>query len=171
MKLDRVLGYIDILSDWTGKAARWLLPACLAVVFYDVMVRYLFMKATIWAYDMAYFFYAANFLLAGAYVLRHHSHIRVDVIFNLLSTRGKAIAESFFYLVITIPLMVIIVYSGIIFAADSWMSMETSAYTVWHPPVYPIKTVIPIAYILLLLQAIADFIRNLMVAVRGGNDI
>ena len=171
MKLDRVLQYIDNISDWIGKMARWLLPACLVVVFYDVIVRYIFHHATIWAYDMAYFFYAGNFLLAGAYVLRHHSHIRVDVIFNLFSRRGKAIIESCFYLVITIPLMVVMVYSGIVFAIDSWVFLERSAYTVWHPPVYPIKTVIPIAYFMLLIQAIADFIRNLSVAVRGGKDI
>jgi TRAP-type mannitol/chloroaromatic compound transport system permease small subunit len=162
-----MLQVIDSISDIVGRMARWLLPACLGVVFFDVFLRYVFQSATIWVYDMAIFFYAGNFLLAGAYVLRHHSHIRVDVIYNLLSQRGRAIVESCFYIVITIPFMAIMIYAGIVFAADSWMSLETSPYTVWHPPVYPIKTVIPIAYLLLLLQAIAELIRNLRVAVRG----
>lgn len=164
------LYYIDNLSDWVGKISRWFLPACIGVVFYDVVLRYVFDSATIWAYDMAYFFYSANFLLAGAYVLRYHSHIRVDVIFNLLSKRRQAIVESCFYLFITIPLFAVLFYSGIIFAIDSWTYWEKSAYTVWHPPVYPIKTIIPIAFFLLLIQAIADLIRNLQVAMRRDRD-
>lgn len=171
MKLNKALQIIDNISEVAGKLSRWLLPACLAVVFYDVLVRYVFHSATIWAYDMAIFFYAGNFLLAGAYVLRHQSHIRVDVIYNLLSRRGKAIADLFFYIVINFPLMVIMIYAGVVFAADSWVSLETSPYTVWHPPIYPIKTVIPIAYVLILLQGIADFIRILRVAVRGGKEV
>ena len=161
------LFYIDKLSDWFGKISRWLLPACIGVVFYDVILRYLFKSATIWAYDMAYFLYSANFLLAGAYVLRHHSHIRVDVIFNLFSKRRQAIVESCFYLIITIPLFVVLLYSGILFAIESWIYWEKSAYSVWHPPIYPIKTVIPIAFFLLLIQAITDLIRNLQAAMSG----
>ena len=155
MKLKTLLQFIDSVSDTAGKWASWLLPACLAVVLYDVLARYLFNSATIWAYDMAIFFYAGNCMLAGCYVQRLRSHIRVDVLFNMLSPRGKAILECCFYVVITLPYMVALFYAGIIFAVDSWMSLENSMYTVWHPPVYPIKTVIPIAVSLLLLQAIA----------------
>jgi len=171
LELNKVLNTIDSISEKSGQIAKWFLPACLAVVFYDVAARYLFDAATIWAYDMAYFFYAANFLLAGAYVLRHHSHIRVDLIYNRFSLRGKAIADVCFYIVITIPLIAIVTYASILFAIDSWMCWETSMYTVWHPPVYPIKTVIAIAYILLLLQAIADFIRYLRMAVKGDSGL
>lgn len=166
-KLDGVLGTIDRISEKSGSIAKWFMAACFFVVFYDVVARYLFNSATIWAYDMAYFFYAANFLLAGCYVQRHHSHIRVDVIFNLLSQRNRAILEACFYIVLTIPLIAILTYSTIIFAADSWLCWEASMYTVWHPPVYPIKTVIALGYSLLLLQALSDFVRCLRTIVEG----
>ena len=170
MKLDKALHIIDTISGMAASMAKWLLPACLAVVFYDVVVRYVFHHATIWAYDMAYFFYAGNFLLAGACVLRDHSHIRVDVFFNLLSRRGQAIAEVCFFLLLIIPTMIMMTYAGTEFAIDSWMSWEKSMFSVWHPPVYPIKTFIPIAFILLLLQSIAEFIRNVMVVVKGDKE-
>lgn len=165
--LDKLLATIDSISDKSGSIAKWFLVACLFVVFYDVVARYAFNAATIWAYDMAYFFYSVNFLLAGCYVHRHHSHIRVDLIYNRFSERGKAIAEVCFYIVITIPLIGLLTYSTIVFAVDSWSVWETSMYTVWHPPVYPIKTVIAIGYILLFLQAMVDFIRVLRMAMKG----
>jgi TRAP-type mannitol/chloroaromatic compound transport system permease small subunit len=157
-----LLARIDRISDRVGRAASWLLPVLTFIVAYDVIARYVFRKPTLWAYDTAYMLYAANFLLGGAYVHSKLSHIRVDVFLNRFSAHTKAVLEVFFYVVLFFPLMIIMTYSSILYAIDSWKMLELSIHTPIFMPLYPIKTVTPIAFFLFLLQGIADFIRKLV---------
>jgi len=52
------------------------------------------------------------------------------------------------------------IWQGYYFAARSWAMKETT-WSVFAPPVYPIKTVIIITFILLLIQGISEFIKRI----------
>jgi len=69
--------------------------------------------------------------------------------------------------VLFFPVMAVLLYKGIPYVAHSWFLKETSTAGAWSPPLYPLKTVMPIAIFLLMLQGIAEFIRNLGLAIRG----
>lgn len=89
----------------------------------------------------------------------------VDIIYGGLSLRGKALAD-----LITFPVFLLFVGvrfdKGLGFARDAW-AFQVTLSSAWAPPVYPFKTIIPIAAFLLLLQALAKFIRDLYTPITG----
>ena len=160
-----MLRYIDKLSGLLATVGVPLAPALAGVVFYDVIARYFFDAPTFWAYDVSWMLYSANFLLGLAYALREGAHVRVDVILNKFSTRLKSGIEAFFLLTTLLVLCAAVVGYGIDFAVESLKIREGSMLSMWAPPVYHIKTLIVVAFFVLGLQGVAEFIRKLRLMV------
>jgi TRAP-type mannitol/chloroaromatic compound transport system permease small subunit len=60
-----------------------------------------------------------------------------------------------------------LVWAGYTYAAESWAINEHSNITSEGPPVYPFKTVIPVAGALILMQGIVEIIRCIICIRRG----
>ncbi len=162
----RWLKTIDRISEWTGIAAAWLtIPLMLAVV-YEVVMRSFFNSPTGWGYDTCWMLFGAQFMLGGAYTLLHDGHVRIDIVYNLLSPRGKRIFDAVVYIVFFLFVTVIFTWAGITFAAEAWRTGENLSTTSWRFPSGPIKTVIPVAFFLLSLQSLAELIRNLSILMK-----
>lgn len=159
--------FIDNLSEWSGKLFAWLIIPLVAALVYEVIARYVFNNPTIWAYDMTYLLSGTLFMMGVAHTLRRGAHVRVDVFYNLLSPRGKAIVETCLYLLVFFPLVGVLLVKGIEYAQTSWQIKETAWLSSWRPPIYHFKTIIPLAALLMLLQGAVDFVRHLAFAVRG----
>jgi TRAP-type mannitol/chloroaromatic compound transport system permease small subunit len=159
--LRSVVKAIDAASSWVGNYAAWLiLPNVLALV-YEFIARYLLGSPTIWSYEVTYFLYGSHFLLGAAYTLSIRSHIRIDIFYHRFSPRKQAIVDLCGYLVFFFPVMLVLVYAGIQFAVQSFEMGEKSGLSPWRPYLYPYKAVVVSALFLLLLQGIAEFIRNI----------
>jgi TRAP-type mannitol/chloroaromatic compound transport system permease small subunit len=159
--LRSVVKAIDALSGWVGNYAAWLiLPNVLALV-YEFIARYLLGTPTIWSYEVTYFLYGSHFLLGAAYTLSIRSHIRIDIFYHRFSPRKQAIVDLCGYLVFFFPVMLVLVYAGIQFTVQSFEMGEKSGLSPWRPYLYPYKAVVVIALFLLLLQGIAESIRNI----------
>ncbi|MCX5822749.1 MAG: TRAP transporter small permease subunit [Deltaproteobacteria bacterium] len=151
---------IDKLNEWTGEMAAWLiLPMCF-IVTYDVILRYAFNSPTIWAWDINTQLLGAMVALGGAYALLHDGHVGVDVILVLLSRKKRIVVELvtslFFFLGSGVLL-----WNGLEQAAISVKTMEVD-YTYFAPPVYPLKVLIAVGFLLLFLEGISKFIRNIV---------
>ena len=165
--LRRIVTLLDSISEWTGRIACWLIVPLTLGTVYDVLLRYFLRSPTKWAYELTWMEYAALFMLGGAYGLRHQVHIRVDIIYNKYPERVRALFDSLMYLLILFPLMGILIIYSTKYAAYSWKIWEHSCMSYWQPPVYPIKTVMPVAFVLFALQGIAEFLRNTVRLVTG----
>lgn len=165
--IKKFIGAIDLISEWSGRAAAWLIVPLVMGTVYDVLMRYLFKAPTKWAYELTWMEYGALFMMGGAYALRHHIHVRVDIIYNLYPPRVRALFDALMYLIIFFPLYILLIVYGTKYAAYSWSIWEKSYLSYWQPPVYPIKTIMPFAFLLFLLQGIAEFIRNATFALKG----
>jgi len=132
------------------------------VIIYEVILRYLFVAPTSWAHEASTMLYGSFCLLAGAYTLLYRGHVRMDALYRLLPRRGKAGFDCFTGL-LTIIFLVLFLWVAIDFAAHSWAMQEFSPRSTWAPPLYPFKSMIPLAVLLILLQAIVTFIRDLSV--------
>lgn len=131
------------------------------VVIHEVGRRHFFNAPTGWGYDTSWMLYSVQFMIGGAYTLQRQGHIRIDIIYNLLSPRGKKIFDLFIYGLILLFTMILFTWAGIKFAATAWISAEKLSTTNWLFPAGPIKTVIPIAFFLISLQALRELIRLL----------
>jgi TRAP-type mannitol/chloroaromatic compound transport system permease small subunit len=105
-------------------------------------------------------------MILGAYTLQVGRHISVDIIVERFSKRTRAILDILLYLVFFFPFMIVLLVESTAFARESWKILETS-FSVFAPPIYPIKTVIPITALLLLLQGICLFYRKFIFVVKG----
>ena len=105
------------------------------------------------------------FMLGIPYTLKHRDHVRVDIIHQKLSTKGKAYIETFGTLVFLFPVSIFLFLSSLDYVAFSWSVYETSAMPGGLPGVFIIKTLIPVMAILLFLQGIADLLRNVIILV------
>jgi TRAP-type mannitol/chloroaromatic compound transport system permease small subunit len=103
--------------------------------------------------------YGTLFMMAGAYTLSKNGHVRGDVLYGFFPPRLQAGLDLLLYLVFFIPGVVAMAWAGYNYAADSWAIREYSNVTANGPPVYPFKTVIPIAGGILLLQGLVEIVR------------
>lgn len=159
------LKYVDICNEWVAKGFAWLVVILILGMVYSTVMRYVFNEAPLWTYDFTYNLYAAFFMMGAAYTLRLKGHVRVDVFYRLLSRRRQAIIDIFFALVVFFPLFIALLYFSIEHVPFSWRIGEKAVESVIRAPLYPIKTVIPVVCVMLLLQGVAEFIRDLFVLV------
>src|SRR6476660_9476508 len=159
MTVERFLHAIDGLSTWVGKLAAWLIVALMTVVCIEVFKRYFLNAPTAWIFDAENMLYGTLFMLAGAYTLAQNAHVRGDFLYSSMRPRTQAWLDLVLYLVFFIPGIAALIYAGYHYAGDSWRIAEHSNVTADGPPVYPFKTVIPVAGALVMLQGIAEIVR------------
>ncbi len=158
-KLEVIIKKIDRVSEWSGKLFSWLVVPLTLLIVFEVISRAMGVP-TIWSFELSNFLFGAHFMLVAAYGLLNGSHVRIDLLVNRFSPRTQAIITIINYLVLFFPFVLVILGFGIFYAATSWSMWETS-WSTWSPPLYPIKTVIPLTALMLLIQGVAEFIKTI----------
>jgi TRAP-type mannitol/chloroaromatic compound transport system permease small subunit len=158
---------LDRFAEWCGLVFCWLIVPLVCAMVYEVFARYLFNAATIWSYDIAYMMYGSHFMLGAAYTLLRGGHIRTDIFYMNWSTRTKGIVDASLYLFLFFPGMVLFFWMGLQEALQSWDIREVSDASPWRPPLYPFKTVIPVAAALIIIQGVSEFLKSFYAAMKG----
>jgi TRAP-type mannitol/chloroaromatic compound transport system permease small subunit len=165
-KFIRVVG---LINEWVGKIASVLLIPLTLITAYEVIMRYVFSKPTIWAWDLNIQIFAFLNLLGGGYTLLHSGHVNVDVIVGLLRPRKRAFVDLLTSFLFFLGVSVLMVGGWQV----GWSSLEAreTMSTIWAPPIYPMKLALPAGAFLVLIQGIAIFLQNLMIVLggEGGN--
>jgi len=159
MKVQRFLHTVDAISTWAGKAAAWFVIALTAVICVEVFKRYVLNAPTAWIFDLNNMLYGTLFMLAGAYALAQNAHVRGDFLYGSMRPRTQAALDLVLYIAFFLPGIAALLYAGYRFAALSWRIGEHSSIMAEGPPVYPFKTIIPIAGALIITQGLAEIVR------------
>jgi TRAP-type mannitol/chloroaromatic compound transport system permease small subunit len=157
--MQKYLLAIDRISTFVGQSFSWLIVLLTLQVSWEVFSRYALDAPHSWAFDEMVMMYGTMFMMAGAYTLAKSGHVRGDVIYGFWDPRTQASLDLLLYILFFIPGVVALAYAGYIYAGESWAMNEHSNITSDGPPVYPFKTVIPIAGALLLMQGVVEIIR------------
>ena len=165
--MQKLLLFVDRISTWVGQAFSWLIVALTLHITWEVFSRYVLDHPRAWAFDAMIMMYGTLFMMAGAYTLAKSGHVRGDVIYGYFTPRAQAILDLTLYIVFFIPGIVALTYAGYFYAAESWAIDEHSNITAEGPPVYPFKTVIPLAGAFVLVQGIVEIIRCI-ICIRQG---
>ena len=144
----------------TGKISSWFSLALVLLISTDVLLRYVFNFSTAALYEMEGHLFAIIFLLASPYTLQKNKHVRVDVFYNNFSKRKKNIIDLIGNIIFLIPFSFIIFYTSLPFVADSYSILESSPDPGGLPYRFIIKSIIPIAFFLLMIQGILNAIKN-----------
>jgi TRAP-type mannitol/chloroaromatic compound transport system permease small subunit len=166
--MQKLLLTIDKISTWVGQAFSWLIVLLTLQVSWEVFSRYVLGDPHAWAFDAMIMLYGTLFMMAGAYTLAKNGHVRGDVLYGFFRPRTQASIDLVLYVVFFIPGVVALAWAGYYYAAESWAIDEHSNVTADGPPIYPFKTVIPVAGAFLLLQGLVEIIRCI-ICIRQGD--
>ena len=165
--MQKILLFVDRISTTVGQAFSFLIVLLTLHVSWEVFSRYVLDAPRAWAFDAMIMMYGTLFMMAGAYTLAQNSHVRGDVIYGFLTPRTQAIFDLTLYILFFLPGVIALVWAGYTYAAESWAINEHSNITSEGPPVYPFKTVIPLAGAFVLMQGIVEIIRCVLCIKNG----
>ena len=161
----RIARSIDRLTTWVGVGVSWLSLAMILVGAYNTIVRYSgrflgFNLSSNLYLELQWYLFSLIFLLGAAYTLRQNAHVRVDVLYDRFSPRTRALVDLIGGVAFLIPFCIVGLLVSWPAVSNSWAIREASSDPGGLPR-YPIKTVILIAFGLLILQAISESIHRL----------
>lgn len=163
--MNGLLRLIDLVNEWVGRMISVLIFPIIGIVIFEVVMRYFLHESQLWVPETSVFLFGCLFLLGGGYAYLHNAHVRLDALYEHFPPRVKAIADIitawFFFLFCGI-----LIWKGWAMAWDSLITIERSP-SAFAPFLFPFKMLIPIGSILLLLQGLAKFIRDLQFLLGG----
>ena len=165
--MQKALLFVDKMSTFVGHAFSWLIIVLTLLISWEVFSRYALDAPHAWAFDAMSMLYGTLFMMAGAYTLSKNGHVRGDVLYGFFQPRTQATLDLILYILFFIPGVIALTYAGYFYAAESWAINEHSNVTADGPPVYPFKTVIPLAGAFLLAQGVVEIVRCI-VCIRQG---
>jgi TRAP-type mannitol/chloroaromatic compound transport system permease small subunit len=161
--IEKIVNFIDLINEKIGRGVGWLTTLMVLLVFYDTVMRYAFNKGHVALQELEWHLFAVVFLIGAAYTLKEGGHVRVDILFINFSRKTKAWIDLLGALFLLIPFSLIIIYSTQKFIGNSWAVREVSPDPGGLPMRYLLKAMIPAGFVLLILQAISEVGKSLMV--------
>lgn len=160
LKLER--GF-DKFADIIGLITAIAMVLMILNVFYDVVMRYFFRSGSIAMQEMEWHLFSVIILLGVAYTLKEDGHVRVDLIYDRLVPKKKAVINMVGAILFILPLALLVGISSIDNAVEAFASMEQSGDPGGLTNRWIVKALIPLSFLLLIITTIGFFIKNLNV--------
>lgn len=160
--LGKVSNAIDTFNIKQGEFSALLALPLLLVVVYEVVMRYAFNAPTTWGFEATTFLYGIHYMLGLAYCDVLGGHVKVDIFTARLPQKPQGVIGIATNLAFFMPVMVLMTIASWKYALTSIAGRELNA-TSWAPPIYPIKTLMAIAFSFLLIQGFSNLIHNIRV--------
>ncbi|WP_428023347.1 TRAP transporter small permease subunit [Arcobacter sp.] len=158
LKLER--GF-DKFANFIGTITAITMVLMILNVFYDVIMRYFFKSGSIAMQEMEWHLFSIIILLGISYTLKEDGHVRVDLIYDRLPDRKKAMINMVGVITFILPIALLVGLSSIGNAHEAYVSMEQSGDPGGLPYRWIVKALIPLSFLLLLITSIGYFIKNL----------
>lgn len=164
--LRRLLTFIDELGERTAKLFSYAVLIVIGLETVEVIRRYILHRPTHWSWEAAAILAGTGYLIGGAWVLRDGKHVRTDIFYGRFSKKTQGAVD------IVVFSCIFFVFVGVLswkttMAAIHSVSIGERTFTMWGPPLYPVKIVIALSFVLLALQGIAKLIRDLFFVIKG----
>jgi TRAP-type mannitol/chloroaromatic compound transport system permease small subunit len=157
---------IDGINLYTGRLVAWIIVVLMGLSVFEVVTRRIFGAPTIWTHEVLSYVFAAHLMLALGYTLLRREHVSVDILTERLSERAQAVLEVITFVVFLGLFLWVMLPEAVAFAQRSWTFGERAA-SAFASPVYPAKTLIPIGFALLALEAIGTVLKDVIFLLWG----
>ena len=162
--VNRVVGWIDRLTDGVSAIGAWLVVPLFVVMGYEVFARFVLGWPTFWSWELSYMITGSHFVLGIAYVTKTRQHVRVDFIYAQLSPRVQAAIDGAVYALFILPVTAWMTWRLGEVALDAYRIGEVSGESVWNPVVWPVRAIVTFGFGLFCLQVFAETVRTLRIA-------
>jgi TRAP-type mannitol/chloroaromatic compound transport system permease small subunit len=143
-----------------GECTAWIALVIVLLMAVNVLLRYAFSIGSVWAQELEWHLLAPLILFGMSYTLRHGEHVRVDIVYGRFPERAKRIVD-FVSALLTVALSILVIWFSLNYVHQSYVIDEGSPDPGGLPHRYLLKSLIPIGFSLLLLQAIASALLSL----------
>lgn len=154
--------FVDGMNRRIGRLVIYLALLLLGILLYAALSKGFASISPIWTVEMAQFTLTAYYMLGGAYSLQNGAHVRMDLFYGRWSPRRQALVDCF-------TVIGLLVYLGVLL----YGAVESTAYVMetgqrrpsaWQPMLWPIRLIMTVGILLMLLQALSAFFKDLAVA-------
>jgi TRAP-type mannitol/chloroaromatic compound transport system permease small subunit len=160
--MDGAIDWINRLTRFFGQIAGWASFVVVLLICVDVLMRYALGFTLIWVLEVEIYLFSIIFLFGSAYAFQKEKHVRVDILYQKMSTRWQAAIDIIGALFFLLPWCAIIIWVSYNYAYMSWLIGEKSAQPGGLPALYLLKFCLSLGFILLGLQGVS----NLLLAVK-----
>ena len=151
--------WIDRVAIAISRVAMLLVAVIVVIIFYEVIMRYLFQRPTMWVNEMSLWLGGTVYLLSGLYVMQQRAHIRIFILYDLCPRWVQRIFDTLSTIFICI-FAAAVVYGGTLEAWQKLMRWETFG-TAWDPPIpATMKPLVLLTVVLIAIQAVANLIAD-----------
>jgi TRAP-type mannitol/chloroaromatic compound transport system permease small subunit len=150
---------IDYISLKTGRATMYLVFVMMFILILSFVTRNIINIPLIWIIEMAQFVMTGYYLLGGGYSMLTDDHVRMDLIYIKLKDKTKALLDSLTSVFLVFYLVVLLI--GSISSLNYTIETNQRLFTAWAPYVWPIKSIMTFGILLMLLQSIAIFFKDI----------
>jgi TRAP-type mannitol/chloroaromatic compound transport system permease small subunit len=158
----RFVRIVDAVNYRIGRVAIYLLFVLGAVLLSSTVSRLLIGAPMNWALEMSQFILSAYYLLGGPYALQQGTHVRMDVFYDRLSARRRAVTDA--YTILFVIFYLAVLFMGGVSSTNYAIVYKQQNYSAWAPVLWPIKAVMTFAIFLMLLQCVATFFKDVAIA-------
>ena len=161
----RIAEHIDNFSEKVGRAVAWLALLMVLAGAFNAIVRFLdrYTGAGLSSnsfIEAQWYMFSVLFLLGAAYTLKHNEHVRVDVLYGRLPPKARNYINLVGTLIFLFPFCVFMIWVSLPSVQSSWSIWEQSPDPGGLPR-YPIKTLIPIAFLMVMVQGFSELIKQI----------
>ncbi|MEY8880923.1 TRAP transporter small permease subunit [Donghicola sp. XS_ASV15] len=148
----------DRISDVTGIIAMYLIFAMVFILILDAvssgMQIYLH-----WCIELAQFILAAYYFMGGAKTMKDGDHVRMDLLYDRLSPKGKTWIDLVTIFCLLFYLVVMLI--GGISSLEYAIQTDERRFSMWNPSLVPIKALMVGCLVLMILQTVAEIIKHI----------
>jgi TRAP-type mannitol/chloroaromatic compound transport system permease small subunit len=153
---------VDAVNYRVGRIAMYLIFVIGGILLASTVSRLVLGVPINWALEMSQFLLSAYYLLGGAYTLQLGAHVRMDLFYDRLSARKRAITDAVTILFVIFYLIVL--FWGGVSSTEYAIVYKQQNYSSWAPLLWPVKVVMTIGIFLMLLQCVSSFFKDIAIA-------
>lgn len=158
-KLLRFSAFIDAVNERFGVVANWLVLLCCLISAGNAASRYLISESSNGWLEIQWYMFAGMVLLGGPYTLKMNEHVRVDLLYGMVSERTRIWIDIMGGILFLLPICLILTYFTWPWFVESWRLGEGSS-NAGGLIRWPVKLVLPVGFVLMALQGISEIIKR-----------
>lgn len=151
--------YVDYVSTKFGRAAMYLIFVMIGTLLLGAVTRNILNIPLSWTVEMAQFTMTAYYILGGPYSIQMNDHVRMDLLYDRYSDKTKARIDVFTSGFLLFYLVVLLI--GGISSAQYAIEYDQRKFSQWNPSMIPIKLIMVFGIVLMILQTISTFFKDL----------
>jgi TRAP-type mannitol/chloroaromatic compound transport system permease small subunit len=150
---------MDATSRFVGKVVMFWVIGMMGILLFETLSRTIFNHPHIWAVEFSQFVMAAYYMLGGCYSFLIEGHVRMDIFYEKWSARRRATFDIFTFFLLFFYLVILLI--GAIQGIQYSLEFKQVSYSSWAPPITPIKMIMTVGIVLMMLQVLSEFFKDL----------